>query len=158
MLNSTSFVFVVKQIGQEPTSLIIVSNYWAISWLIRQILVEKPRQDWLGQEQTSVITVSNYWAISLLARHSLVENTRQNWLGQESTSVSNYLSISGRALCLITLGHISAYNMDNTILLLLWSTSETAFPLKPLGQMIWNLIRSIYGRSSIEIAHFVLIH
>jgi hypothetical protein len=31
-------------------------------------------------------------------------------------------------------------------------------PLKPLGQMIWNLIRSIYGRSSIEIAHFVLIH
>jgi hypothetical protein len=24
--------------------------------------------------------------------------------------------------------------------------------------MIWNLIRSIYGRSSIEIAHFVLIH
>ena len=24
---------------------------------------------------------------------------------------------SGRALCLLTLGHISAYNMDNTILL-----------------------------------------
>ena len=24
--------------------------------------------------------------------------------------------------------------------------------------MIWNLIRSIYGRSSLEIAHFVLIH
>ena len=28
-------------------------------------------------------------------------------------------SPSGRALCLLTLGHISAYNMDNTILLLL---------------------------------------
>jgi hypothetical protein len=27
-----------------------------------------------------------------------------------------------------------------------------------LGQMIWNLVRGIYGRSSIEIAHFVLIH
>jgi hypothetical protein len=27
-----------------------------------------------------------------------------------------------------------------------------------LGQVIWNLVRSIYGRSSIEIAHFVLIH
>ena len=26
-------------------------------------------------------------------------------------------SPSGRALCLLTLGHISAYNMDNTILL-----------------------------------------
>jgi hypothetical protein len=36
--------------------------------------------------------------------------------------------------------------------------SKTAFPLKPLGQMIWNLVRSIYGRSSIEITHFVLIH
>jgi hypothetical protein len=35
--------------------------------------------------------------------------------------------------------------------------SKTAFPLKPLGQIIWNLVRSIYGRSSIEIAHFVLI-
>jgi hypothetical protein len=39
-----------------------------------------------------------------------------------------------------------------------WSISKTAFPLKPLGQMILNMIRSIYGRSSIEIAHFVLIH
>ena len=94
MLNSTSFVFVVKKIGQEPTSVITVSNYWAISWLIRQILVENTRQDWLGQEQTSVLTVSNYWAISLLTRHSLDEHIRQNWLGQESTSVitvSNYL-------------------------------------------------------------------
>jgi hypothetical protein len=36
--------------------------------------------------------------------------------------------------------------------------SKTAFPLKPLGQIIRNLVRSIYGRSSIEIAHFVLIH
>jgi hypothetical protein len=29
-----------------------------------------------------------------------------------------------------------------------------SFPLKPLGQMNWNLVGSIYGRSSIEIAHF----
>jgi hypothetical protein len=28
-------------------------------------------------------------------------------------------------------------------------------PLKPLGQMNRNLVGSIYGRSSIEIAHFV---
>jgi hypothetical protein len=41
---------------------------------------------------------------------------------------------------------------------LTWSISKTSFPLKPLGQMIWNLVRSIYGRSSIEITHFVLIH
>ena len=26
-------------------------------------------------------------------------------------------NLGGRALCLLTLGHISAYNMDNTILL-----------------------------------------
>jgi hypothetical protein len=29
--------------------------------------------------------------------------------------------------------------------------------LKPLGQMNRNLVGSIYGRSSIKIAHFVLI-
>jgi hypothetical protein len=28
--------------------------------------------------------------------------------------------------------------------------------LKPLGQMNWNLLGSIYGKSSIKIAHFVL--
>jgi hypothetical protein len=31
-------------------------------------------------------------------------------------------------------------------------------PLKPLGQMIGNLVGSIYGRSSIKIAHSVPIH
>ena len=31
-------------------------------------------------------------------------------------------------------------------------------PLKPLGQMNRNLVGNIYGRSSIKIAHFVLIH
>jgi hypothetical protein len=30
----------------------------------------------------------------------------------------------GSALCLLTLGHISAYNMDNTILLLLLGTDH----------------------------------
>jgi hypothetical protein len=30
-------------------------------------------------------------------------------------------------------------------------------PLKPFGQMNRNLVGSIYGRSSIKIAHFVLI-
>ena len=31
-------------------------------------------------------------------------------------------------------------------------------PLKPLGQMNWNLVGSIYGRSSISNAHLVPIH
>jgi hypothetical protein len=31
------------------------------------------------------------------------------------------------------------------------------FPLKPLGQMNRNLVGSIYGRSSVKIAHFFLI-
>jgi hypothetical protein len=31
-------------------------------------------------------------------------------------------------------------------------------PLKPLGQMNWNLVGSIYGRSSLKSAHFVMIH
>ena len=30
-------------------------------------------------------------------------------------------------------------------------------PLKPLNQMNWNLVGSIYGRSSVKIAHFVAI-
>ena len=35
-----------------------------------------------------------------------------------------------------------------------WKSS----PLKPLGQMYRNVVGCIYGRSSIKIAHFVLIH
>jgi hypothetical protein len=31
-------------------------------------------------------------------------------------------------------------------------------PLKPHGQMNWNLVGSIYGRSSIKIANFIPIH
>jgi hypothetical protein len=30
-----------------------------------------------------------------------------------------------------------------------------SFPLKPLGQMNGNLVESIYGMSSMKIAHFV---
>ena len=32
---------------------------------------------------------------------------------------------------------------------------EKSSPLKPLGQMNWNLVGNIYGRFSIKIAHFV---
>jgi hypothetical protein len=32
---------------------------------------------------------------------------------------------------------------------------KRSFPLKPLSQMKWNLVGSIYGRSSIKIGHFV---
>ena len=32
---------------------------------------------------------------------------------------------------------------------------KNSSPLKPLGQMIWNLVGSIYGRSSIKSIHFV---
>ena len=64
-----------KWLGQEPTSIITVSNHWAISWLTRPILVENNRQNWLGQASTSVITVSNNWAIAWLTRRIMVENT-----------------------------------------------------------------------------------
>ena len=33
--------------------------------------------------------------------------------------------------------------------------SKKSSPLKPLSQMNWNLVGSIYGRSSIKIGHFV---
>jgi hypothetical protein len=32
------------------------------------------------------------------------------------------------------------------------------FSLKPISQMNWNLVGSIYGRSSLKSAHFVIIH
>jgi hypothetical protein len=38
-----------------------------------------------------------------------------------------------------------------------WSISKNYSPLKPLVQINRNLVGSIYGRSSIKIAHFVLI-
>jgi hypothetical protein len=37
----------------------------------------------------------------------------------------------------------------------LWIELQTNMPLKPLSQINWNLVGSIYGRSSIKIAHFV---
>jgi hypothetical protein len=46
----------------------------------------------------------------------------------------------------------------NTILFSDWSISKKTSPLKPHGQMNRNLVGSIYGRSSIKIAHSVPIH
>jgi hypothetical protein len=57
-------------LGQESTSVIAVSNNWAIAWLNRHIMVENIRHNSFEQELTSIITVSNYWVIS---RHMLVE-------------------------------------------------------------------------------------
>jgi hypothetical protein len=59
---------------------------------------------------------------------------------------------------LIQFWSVNKHGRHMAILVSYWSISKTAFPLKPLGQMIWNLVRSSYGRSSIEIAYFVLIH
>jgi hypothetical protein len=44
------------------------------------------------------------------------------------------------------------------ILLSDWLISKKSSPLKLLGQMNRNLVGSILGRSSIKIAHLVLIH
>jgi hypothetical protein len=38
-----------------------------------------------------------------------------------------------------------------------WSISKKTFPPTLLGQMKWNLVWSVYGRSSIENTHIVLI-
>jgi hypothetical protein len=39
-----------------------------------------------------------------------------------------------------------------------WLIVLDSSPLKPFGQMNRNLVRSIYGKSSVMIAHFVPIH
>ena len=44
-----------------------------------------------------------------------------------------------------------------TILVSDWLINKKS-SLKPLGQMNWNLVGSIYGRSSVAIAHFISIH
>ena len=41
------------------------------------------------------------------------------------------------------------------ILVIDWLISKKNSPLKPLSQINWNLVGSIYGRFSIKIAHFV---
>jgi hypothetical protein len=38
-----------------------------------------------------------------------------------------------------------------------WSIYKKSSPLKPLDQMNWNLVGSIYARSSVQIDHFVSI-
>jgi hypothetical protein len=43
------------------------------------------------------------------------------------------------------------------ILVSKWLISKKSSPLKPLGQMNLNLVGSMYGKSSIEIAHSVFI-
>jgi hypothetical protein len=39
-----------------------------------------------------------------------------------------------------------------------WPIKKQSSPLKPLGQMNQDMVGSIYGRFSIQIAHFVPIH
>ena len=45
--------------------------------------------------------------------------------------------------------------LPQAILVSDWLISEKSSPLKPLSQMNWNLVESIYGRFSIKIAHLV---
>jgi hypothetical protein len=47
--------------------------------------------------------------------------------------------------------------LPQAILVSDWLISKKSFPLKPLGQMNQNLVGSILGRSSINIAHLVQI-
>jgi hypothetical protein len=47
------------------------------------------------------------------------------------------------------------FDPSQAILVPDWSISKTYFPLKPLGQMNRKVVWSIYGRSSIQNAHFV---
>jgi hypothetical protein len=84
LIFSTSICLVSHDIAQSlltvmtgvssSTSVIAITNYWAIAWLTRHSPVENIRQNGLGQESRSVIAVSNYLAISWLIRHILVEN------------------------------------------------------------------------------------
>jgi hypothetical protein len=46
---------------------------------------------------------------------------------------------------------------QQAILVFDWLISKTSSPLKPPGQMNQSLVGSIIGRSSIKIAHLVLI-
>jgi hypothetical protein len=61
-----------------------------------------------------------------------------------------YLKIDQSDLSVNKHGH-------HAILVSDWSIFVNSSPLKPIGQMNRNLVRSIYGRSAIKIAHFVAI-
>ena len=94
----------------------------------------------------------------LVSEWSISRNLLLWQLGQMDRKVVG--SIHGRSSMGIVHSVLIRYQtwLSKAILVSYWSISKTAFPLKLLGQMIWNLVRSIYGRSSIEIANFVLIH
>jgi hypothetical protein len=53
--------------------------------------------------------------------------------------------------------HLQAW-LPQAILVSDWSISKKSSLLKHLGQMNRNVVGSIYGRSSMGIAHSVLIH
>ena len=63
------------------------------------------------------------------------------------------------ALCklLISFRFVNKHGYHSQFLFLIGRFLKTS-PLKSLGQMNRNLVGSIYGRSSITIAHFILIH
>jgi hypothetical protein len=69
-------------------------------------------------------------------------------------------SIYGRSS--INIAHFVPFHLQiwlpQAILISNWSISKNNFPLKPLCQMNRNLVGSIYGKFSINIAHFVPIH
>jgi hypothetical protein len=58
---------------------------------------------------------------------------------------------------LISSRSINKHGHHSQFLFLIGRFLKTS-PLKSLGQMNRNLVGSIYGRSSITIAHFILIH
>jgi hypothetical protein len=61
----------------------------------------------------------------------------------------------------IKIGHFVPIHLQawppQAILVSDWSISKKSSPLKQLGQMDRNMVGSIYGRSSMGIAHSILI-
>ena len=131
----------LKSLGQMNRNL--VGSIYGMSSIKIAHLVPIHLQTWPPQ----AILVSD-WLISkksspLKPLGQMNRNLVGSILGRSSIKIVHLVPI-----------HIQTWP-PQTILVSDWLISKKSSPLKPLGQMNRNLVGSIYGRSSIKIAHLV---
>jgi hypothetical protein len=102
---------------------------------------------------TNMATVGNscFW-LADLNKISLKPLGQMNW-----NLVGSIYGMSSKKL-LISSRSVNKHGRHRPFLFLIGWFLKKSSPLKPLSQMNWHLVGSIYGRSSIKIGHYYLKH